>query len=151
MNQAKGTGRVSDTSDSNVTPMRRHPRTVTTADVRDARTALRRAQVRAMELPAALGAPHRQQPGEDITVITGRTAPAQPRLPGGNRGFDKSDQLAEGVRLAGRADAGQLAPTRGPAKLNAAGPAQVGTGASGTAKIAAVRAGGFGRGSHGAS
>ena len=43
------------TSDSNVTPMRRHPRTVTTADVRDAHTALRRAQVRAMELPAALG------------------------------------------------------------------------------------------------
>jgi len=79
MNQAKGTGRVSDTRDSNVTPMRRHPRTVTTADVRDARTALRRAQVRAMELPAALGAPHRQQPGEDITVIIGRTAPLRSR------------------------------------------------------------------------
>ena len=79
-----------------------------------------------------------------------------PRLPrcaaaaaGGNRGFDKSDQLADGVSLAGRADAGQLALTRGPAKLSAAGPAQVGTGASGTAKIAAVRAGGFGCGSHG--
>ena len=77
---------------------------------------------------------------------SGRT---QPQLPGGNRGFDKSDQLAEGVRLAGRADAGQLAPTRGPAKLSAAGPAQVCTGASGTAKIAAVGTTGFGRGSHG--
>jgi len=66
-----------------VTPMRRHPRTVTTADVRDARTALRRAQVRAMELPAALGAPHRQQPGEDITVIIGRTAPCAAAAPGG--------------------------------------------------------------------
>ncbi len=150
MNQAKRTGRVSDTS---VTPMRRHPRTVTTADVRDARTALRRAQVRAqvraMELPAALGAPHRQRPGEDITVIIGRTAPCAAAAAGGNRGFDKSDQLAEGVSLAGRADAGQLAPTRGPANRGAAGPAQVGTGASGTAKIAAVGAGGFGRGSHG--
>ena len=83
MNQAKGTGRVSDTSDSNVTPMRRHPRTVTTADVRDAHTALRRAQVRAMELPAALGAPHRQQPGEDITVIIGRTAPCAAAAAGG--------------------------------------------------------------------
>ena len=83
MNQAKGTGRVRDTSDSNVTPMRRHPRTVTTADVRDARTALRRAQVRAMELPAALGAPHRQQPGEDITVIIGRAAPCAAAAPGG--------------------------------------------------------------------
>ena len=40
---------------------------------------------------------------------SGRT---QPQLPGGNRGFDKSDQLADGVRLAGRADAGQLALTR---------------------------------------
>ena len=86
MNQAKGTGRVSDTSDSNVTPMRRHPRTVTTADVRDphtAHTALRRAQVRAMELLAALGAPHRQQPGEDITVIIGRTAPCAAAAAGG--------------------------------------------------------------------
>ena len=81
MNQAKGTGRVSDTSDSNVTPMRRPPRTVTTADVRDAHTALR--QVRAMELPAALGAPHRQQPGEDINVIIGRTAPCAAAAAGG--------------------------------------------------------------------
>jgi len=32
-----------------------------------------------MELPAALGAPHRQQPGEDITVIIGRTAPLRSR------------------------------------------------------------------------
>ena len=73
MNQAKGTGRVSDTSDSNVTPMRRHPRAVTTADVRDARTALRPGPRHGTL--AALGAPHRQQPGEDITVIIGRTAP----------------------------------------------------------------------------
>jgi len=55
MNQAKETGRVSDTSDSNVTPMRRHPCTITTADVRDATPHC--AQVRAMELLAALGAP----------------------------------------------------------------------------------------------
>ena len=80
MNQAKGTGRVSDTSDSNVTPMHRHPRTVSTADVRDTHTALRRAQVRAMELPAALGA---RQPGEDITVIIGRTARCAAAAPGG--------------------------------------------------------------------
>ena len=80
-----------------------------------------------------------------------RLPPAQPQLPGGNCGFDKSDQLAEGVSLAGWADAGQLAPTRRPANMRAAGPTQVGTGASRTAKIAAVCAGGFGRGSHGAS
>ena len=73
----------------------------------------------------------------------------QPQLPGGNRDFDESDQLAEGVSLAGRAEAGQLALTRGPANRSAAGPVQVGTGASGATKIAAVRAGGFGRGSHG--
>ena len=84
-----------------------------------------------------------------LSSLWPRLPPAQPQLPGGNRGFDKSDQLADGVSLAGRADAGQLALTRGPAKLSAAGPAQVGTGASGTTKIAAVRAGGFGRGSHG--
>jgi hypothetical protein len=77
---------------------------------------------------------------------SGRT---QPQLPGGNRDFDESDQLAEGVRLAGRADAGQPALTRGPAKLSAAGPGQAGTGTPGTTQIAAVRAGGFGRGSHG--
>jgi hypothetical protein len=77
---------------------------------------------------------------------SGRT---QPQLPGGNRGFDESDQLAEGVRLAGRADAGQLALTRGPAKRSAAGPAQVGTGTSGATQIAAVGAGGWGCGSHG--
>ena len=64
MNQAKETGRVSDTSDSNVTPMRRHPRTVTTADVRDAHTALRRAQVRAMELPPPSAHPTGSSPAK---------------------------------------------------------------------------------------
>ena len=67
---------------------RRRPPVITSGayepgQFRDARTALRRAQVRAMELPAALGAPHRQQPGEDITVIIGRTAPCAAAAPGG--------------------------------------------------------------------
>ena len=47
-----------------------------------------------------------------LSSLWPRLPPAQPQLPGGNRGFDKNDQLAEGVRLAGRADAGQLSLTR---------------------------------------
>ena len=47
-----------------------------------------------------------------LSSLWPRLPPAQPQLPGGNRGFDKNDQLAEGVSLAGRADAGQLSLTR---------------------------------------
>ena len=47
-----------------------------------------------------------------LSSLWPRLRSARPQLPGGNRGFDKSDQLAQGVRLAGRAEAGQLALTR---------------------------------------